>query len=57
MRGEINKMEGTIEERLKWCEEYIKILLTAKDESQAMHVLDGKEISEIKQRLTDLEEK
>ena len=55
----ISKINGfsSIEERLDWCEQYIKILLTTKDESQQMHILDGKDISEVKQRLTKLEEK
>ena len=54
-----SKVNGlsSIEERLNWCEQYIKILLTSKDESQAMHILDGKDISKIKERLTKLEEK
>ena len=53
-----SKVNGlsSVEDRLVWCEEYIKILLTKKDESEAMHILDGKDISEMKERLTKLEE-
>jgi len=52
-----SKVNGlsSVEERLKWCEEYIKILLTHKDESDAMHILDGNDISEMKRRLNKLE--
>ncbi len=55
--GKTSQINGltSIEERLRWCEQYIKILLTSKDESEQMHILDGKEISEIKQRLAKLE--
>lgn len=53
-----SKVNGfsSIEERLSWCEEYIKILLEKKDESEAMHILDGRDISDMKQRLSKLEE-
>jgi len=53
-----SKVNGldSIEDRLKWCEEYIKILLSHKDESIAMHILDGKDISEMNRKIVKLEE-
>lgn len=55
--GKKSKINGlsSDEERLSWCEQYIKILLSFKDESMEMHRLDGKEISELKKRISKLE--
>ena len=51
----INGM-SSVEERLEWCEQYIKILLDFKDEAIEMHILDGKDITDLKKRVNKLEE-
>ena len=50
----INGM-SSVEERLEWCEQYIKILLDFKDEAIEMHILDGKDITDLKKRVNKLE--
>jgi len=54
--SQINGM-STFEGRMDWCEQYIKILLSHKDESQQMHILDGKDISDLLRRVSKLENK
>ena len=52
--SQVNKL-SSVEERLDWCEQYIKILLELKDEARGMHNLDGEDISDLKERISKLE--